>query len=296
MGKVHHHREQHQEQTKHHRLNQVRKGDNPSGIVGAGVVLQQGVHGHQEYTAKETDQGQRYGKGNRMHHEGNQEHAEGGSDHSQRNKACLDKVPGIAGRKDGTNHQATNGERQIVLDHVHRLGTGHVLEHQRKHLGHGPEHGKGDNGSAQGTLTPAQAEPTAGRSKFHILIGILDFGDQEARHRTKDAHAHQDPGNHHGLRNNLAHGLVPGKTSQVNEIHAYNGKPASRNDTAQGENLQESVGIAQVANAEHFLQHGVLGCTMDRKARGKANAEPERHPGNTAGHEHRHSNNKSRHK
>ena len=231
-----------------------------------------------------------------MHHKGNQEHTEGCSYHSQRNKARLDKVPGITGRKDGTHHQAADGKRQVILDHIHRRRTGHVLEHQRKHLGHSPEHRKGDNGGAQGTLAPTQAKPATGRSKFHILIGVLDFGDQETGHSTQDAHPHQNPGNHHGLGDNLAHSLVLGKAPQFNQVHAHDGKPAGRNDTAQGENLQESVGIAQVANAKHFLQYSILGRTVNCKTRRKTDAQPERHSGNTTGHQHRHGNNKGRHK
>ena len=197
MGVMHHHRIKHQENTQNNSLNQVRKGNDPAGVIGAGIVLQEGVHRHQEHATKEAHQYINHGKGHRVHHKGNQEHAKGGPNHAQGDKARLDKVLGVPGRKDGAHHQAPDGKGQVVLDHVHRLGTGYILEQKGEHLGHGPEHGEGDYGGAQRTLAPAQAKPASGGGKTNAGVGILDLRDQETRHGTKHAHPHQNPGNHH---------------------------------------------------------------------------------------------------
>ncbi len=212
-----------------------------------------------------------------MHEERDKEHAERCTDHAKRHKARLDKILRVMRRNDGSHHEAHDGKREVVLHGVDRLRTRNILEHKQEHLGKSPEHRESDNGGTERAVTPAKAQAAAGNGELDVLVVVLDLRDKETRDRTEHAHRNENPGNHDRLRNNDPDSLVAHERLKVDKVHANDGKPARGDYANQGENLQESVRVAQVVDSEHFTDDRVLCRAMDRKTRRQADRKPESH-------------------
>ena len=230
-----------------------------------------------------------------MHHERDEEHADGSTGHAEGDKARLDEVLGIVGGDDGAHHEANDGEREEILERGYRLGAGHVLEHEDEHLSHGPEHRKRNDGGTQRAVAPTEAQAAAGHGELNVVVFVLDLRHEEARYRTEDAHARQNPRNDDGFRKQEAHGLITDERFQVDEVYTHNDKPARSNHADNGENLQEGVSIAQVVDAEHLADNRILGRTVDRESGRKPDRKPESDSRAVAGNQNRLGNHERRH-
>ena len=230
-----------------------------------------------------------------MDQNGNQEHARGSTNHAKRNEPRLDEVLGIVRRDDGAHHEASHGESEVILQGVDGLRSREVLEHEGEHLGHGPEHRKGDNGGTQGAVTPAEAQAAAGHGELDVFVFVADLRNKEACDGAEHAYAGKNPRDDDGLFDDEADRLVADDGAKVDEVHAHDGKPARNNDTDEGENLEEGVGVAQVMDAEHLAHNRVLGGTVDGKTAAEANRKPEGYAREVACDKHGLRNHESRH-
>ena len=295
IGVADHHREHEQERHKHHSLDQVSKSNHGTGVVRTRVILQQRIHRHKDKSTKETGQGVKKHEGDRMHKERHEEHADRSTKHAKRHKAGFNKVLGEVSSHNRTNHESHNRKRHVVLHHVHGRRTGHVLVNQHEHLSQSPEHRKGDDGGTERRHTETETQVALDLVNAHVQVFELHARNHEVRNRTKYAHRCQNPRNHDGLFRNATHGFVRNELVEVNEVHADNRKPGRRDNTANAEDLEEGVRIAQIAHTEHFLDNGVLSRTVDRKSAAKPDREPECDSRVIDRHEHRLRDHKQRH-
>ena len=237
-----------------HHVHEVVGGDEAAARRGAGLVLEEGVQGHDEETAREAEEGEgRRGRGERGGCEGQQERAHGQAEAAQRHQAELDLLA-----REPPRRQAADGDTD-AQGGLEQAGARVVEAHdllaeedrvQLQERAQEPEDSDAGHGEGKPARAPHLAEPARD-------LGEGREGERLPRNRPRHA---RDPeaGRDAERRDGDEEEADPDEAIRPDRED----EPARRraqDDGEEGRHLAEAVGARELPLREDLGQDAVLG-------------------------------------